>query len=170
MERVEGYARVPLKVRCSMKWATPTWPAVSSREPASTYAATDTDRAAGSRALITRGPAGTTVRSNIRAMVADWDDGTPRGSARPPLIQGYIGGRSRAILRGDRSGRETVRLPLDRAAERADANPFGPCPSVSRRRVHGHHASPAVVAAHGGDRRLRGLFEFGHSEWLGCRQ
>jgi hypothetical protein len=54
-----------------MKWATPTWPAVSSREPASTYAATDTDRAAGSRALITRGPAGSAVRSNIRSMVAD---------------------------------------------------------------------------------------------------
>ena len=27
---------VPLNVRCSMKWATPTWPAASSREPAST--------------------------------------------------------------------------------------------------------------------------------------
>ncbi len=53
-----------------MKWATPTWPAVSSREPARTYAAIETDRAAGSRALITRGPSGSAVRSNIRAMVA----------------------------------------------------------------------------------------------------
>jgi hypothetical protein len=54
-----------------MKWATPTWPGVSMRDPASTYAAMETERAAGSRALITRGPAGSTVRSNIQAMVAD---------------------------------------------------------------------------------------------------
>ena len=54
-----------------MKWATPTWPAVSRRDPARTYAAIETERAVGSRALITRGPAGTTVRSNIRPMVAD---------------------------------------------------------------------------------------------------
>src|SRR3954470_13263102 len=53
-----------------MKWATPASAGVSSREPASTYAAIDTDRDPGSRAEMTRGPAGSSVRWNIGSMVA----------------------------------------------------------------------------------------------------
>ena len=67
---------MPLNVMCSMKWATPTWPGASRRDPARTYAAIETERAAGSRALITRGPAGSAVRSNIAG------DGT--GTGRRP--------------------------------------------------------------------------------------
>ena len=59
-----------------MKWATPACPAASRREPARTYAAIETERAPGSRALITRGPAGSAVRSNIARMV---QDGTAAG-------------------------------------------------------------------------------------------
>ena len=64
--RVEGNAAVPLKVRCSRKWAMPACSGASRREPAGTYAATETDRAVGSRAEMTRGPSATAVRSNIR--------------------------------------------------------------------------------------------------------
>ncbi len=53
-----GYAVVPLNVMCSMKWATPASSGVSRREPARTYAAMETERAPGSRALMTRGPVG----------------------------------------------------------------------------------------------------------------
>jgi len=63
-----------------MKCATPTWPAASSRDPARTYAAMETERAVGSRALITRGPAGSAVRSNIRSMVQE-SFGRPRQEA-----------------------------------------------------------------------------------------
>ena len=75
--RVDGYAAVPLNVMCSMKWATPASAGDSRREPARTYAAMETERAPGSRALMTRGPAGSAVRSNIAA------DGTGRGRSGP---------------------------------------------------------------------------------------
>src|SRR3990172_1478021 len=63
--RVVGYARVPLKVTCSMKWATPHRSGVSRREPASTYTATDSERLDGRRAEMTRGPLASVVRWNI---------------------------------------------------------------------------------------------------------
>src|SRR5688572_25802354 len=70
---------------CSMKWATPASPAVSRREPARTYAAMETERAPGNRELITRGPEGSAVRSNIAA------DGTgTRATARGPRIDTTI--------------------------------------------------------------------------------
>ena len=53
----------------------PTCPGVSRRDPALTYAAIETDLAAGSRAVITRGPSGSTVRSNIEERV-------PEGTSR----------------------------------------------------------------------------------------
>ena len=71
MARVEGYADVPLNVRCSMKWATPAWASVSRRDPARTYAAMETERAPGIWALMTRGPEASTVRSNIVGMVQE---------------------------------------------------------------------------------------------------
>src|SRR5687767_1136542 len=84
MARVEGNRAVPLKVMCSMKCATPASAGVSRREPARTYAAMETERAPGSRALMTRGPDGSAVRSNIAL------DGTGRGrhprEHRPPLV------------------------------------------------------------------------------------
>src|SRR6185369_3671900 len=86
-ERVDGYAAVPLNVRCSRKWATPTWPGASEREPARTYAAIDTDRAPGRRALITRGPAGSAVRSNIAA------DGTGGPPSEALARRGTAGAR-----------------------------------------------------------------------------
>ena len=55
-----------------MKWATPASAALSRREPARTYAAMETERAPGTRALMTRGPSASAVRSNIAA------DGTGR--------------------------------------------------------------------------------------------
>ena len=70
---------------------------VSRREPASTYAAIETERAAGSRALITRGPAGSAVRSNIRPMVQEAGPATQpqrRGLGRP----GRAGSAARTIL------------------------------------------------------------------------
>ena len=80
--RVDGKAAVPLKVRCSRKWAIPACSGASRREPAGTYAAIDTDRAAGSRAEITRGPpSATAVRSNIAGMVA-----RVRGFGPPRLL------------------------------------------------------------------------------------
>src|SRR5918992_1285833 len=63
---------------CSMKWATPASAADSRREPARTYAAMETERAPGTRELITRGPEGSAVRSNIAA------DGTGTASAGRP--------------------------------------------------------------------------------------
>src|SRR5688572_21594590 len=71
MARVEGNAEVPLNVMCSMKWATPAWSGPSRREPARTYAAMETERAPARRALITRGPEGSAVRSNIARMVQE---------------------------------------------------------------------------------------------------
>ena len=65
--RVVGNACVPLKVRCSMKWAQPAWSALSWREPARTCASIETERDPGSRAEMTRGPSGSAVRSNIGA-------------------------------------------------------------------------------------------------------
>src|SRR6476619_5504801 len=62
---MEHLAFVPLKVRCSMKWATPASAALSRREPARTYAAMETERAPGTRELMTRGPSASAVRSNI---------------------------------------------------------------------------------------------------------
>src|SRR5688500_1054682 len=64
---------------CSMKWATPASAADSRREPARTYAAMETERAPGTRELITRGPAGSAVRSNIAAMVQE-------GVCRPDTV------------------------------------------------------------------------------------
>ena len=61
-----------------MKWATPASAADSRREPARTYAAMETERAPESRELMTRGPEGSTVRSNIAA------DGTGRGRCGQP--------------------------------------------------------------------------------------
>ena len=54
-----------------MKWATPAWASVSRRDPARTYAAMETERAPGIRALMTRGPEASTVRSNIVGMVQE---------------------------------------------------------------------------------------------------
>lgn len=48
-----------------MKWATPVSAGVSSRDPARTYAAMETERAPGIREVMTRGPSGSAVRSNI---------------------------------------------------------------------------------------------------------
>src|ERR1035437_110439 len=56
---------------CSMKWAAPASPRDSRREPARTYAAMETERAPGIRAEMTRGPAGSTVRSNIAPILPD---------------------------------------------------------------------------------------------------
>ena len=50
-----------------MKCATPASAGVSSRDPASTYAAMDTERDPGRRAEMTRGPSGSSVRWNIAA-------------------------------------------------------------------------------------------------------
>src|SRR4029077_9543514 len=80
--RVDGNAAVPLNVRCSRKWAMPAWPPVSRREPACTYAATETDRAAGNRAEITRGPSASAVRSNIAGMVPEPEGPTGESSGR----------------------------------------------------------------------------------------
>src|SRR5262245_16338644 len=75
---------------CSMKWATPTWSAVSRREPARTYAATETERAPGIRALITRGPAGSAVRSN---MARDGTGIMPTPRVVAPGASWKLGGR-----------------------------------------------------------------------------
>src|SRR5439155_832683 len=97
MARVDGKRLVPLNVMCSMKWATPASAGVSRREPARTYAAMETERAPGSLALITRGPAGSAVRSNIAAD----GTGTNRASRRarieseivaPRLLRHSLGG------------------------------------------------------------------------------
>src|SRR5829696_2525600 len=87
--RVVGYAAVPLNVMCSMKWATPASSADSRREPARTYAAMETERAPGSRALMTRGPSGSAVRSNIAV------DGTGTSTAPRPSAgrRDGVGGR-----------------------------------------------------------------------------
>src|SRR3954466_14893243 len=53
-----------------MKWATPASAGLSRRDPASTYAAIETDREPGRRAEMTRGPSGSSVRWNIAWMVA----------------------------------------------------------------------------------------------------
>ena len=67
-----------------MKCATPASAAVSRRDPASTYAATETERAPGRRAVMTRGPSGSSVRWNIAG------DGSPDantgGRTRPATI------------------------------------------------------------------------------------
>ena len=49
----------------------PACPGPSRREPAGTYAAIDTDRAAGRRAVITRGPSASAVLWNIAGMVPE---------------------------------------------------------------------------------------------------
>src|SRR5215210_5934721 len=66
---------------CSMKWATPASSGFSSLEPASTYAATDTERDPGTRALITRGPSASAVRWNTLAMVQGTGPHGPRPEA-----------------------------------------------------------------------------------------
>src|SRR6185369_4657258 len=102
-ERVEGYAAVPLNVRCSRKWATPTWPGASRRDPARTYAATDADRAPARRALMTRGPSGSVVRSNIGSMV--------QAGVGRPLPGGRTAGRAGArIDRPAPDGRRPTRV------------------------------------------------------------
>ena len=57
----------------------------SSREPARTYAAMETEREPGRRAEITRGPSASTVRWNIAVMVARTrrTGGRPRGVGPP---------------------------------------------------------------------------------------
>src|SRR5690349_14295830 len=102
MARVVGYAAVPLNVMCSMKWATPASAGDSRREPARTYAAMETERAPGTRELITRGPSGSAVRSNIAA------DGT---------------GRSRVT-------RRTWRRPGGTGASMRSKGPLGPFKSL----------------------------------------
>src|ERR1035437_1036360 len=67
---------------CSMKWAAPASSAASRREPARTYAAMETERAPGIRAEMTRGPPGSTVRSNIAPILPDAGAGAWRGGAR----------------------------------------------------------------------------------------
>ena len=103
-----------------MKWATPICPAVSSREPASTYAAMETERADGSRALITRGPAGSAVRSNIagdgtglpRRDPATAVERRRRAAAQPARI-GPPSDLARAILRTTApAGNRTARRPF----------------------------------------------------------
>ena len=91
-----------------MKWATPAWSAVSRRDPASTYAAIDTERLPGSRAEITRGPSGRAVRSNIGRMVAH---GRPAaGRARRTTLQkpGTWTNGAAAILRSATERRARV--------------------------------------------------------------
>ena len=99
--RVDGNRVVPLKVMCSMKWATPASSGVSRREPARTYAAMETERAPGSLALITRGPPAARFVRTSRPMV---QEGSALGR-RPGLPVpnrtgiGRIGlGRAAAIL------------------------------------------------------------------------
>ena len=58
-------SRVPLKVMCSMKWASPARSRLSPRDPTSTYAATASARVPGMRAEMTRGPPASALRSNI---------------------------------------------------------------------------------------------------------
>jgi len=65
-----------------MKWATPASSATSSRDPASTYAAIETDREPGRRAEMTRGPSASSVRSNIAA------DGSREMADRRPWTAG----------------------------------------------------------------------------------
>ena len=66
-----------------MKCATPASPGVSRREPASTYAAIETERDPGRRAEMTRGPSGSSVRWN---MAADGSrETTDRRPAGPPV-------------------------------------------------------------------------------------
>src|SRR4051812_2293190 len=110
---------------CSMKWATPTWPGPSRREPARTYAAMETERAAGSRALITRGPAGRAVRSNIRPMVADCGLDTSRHGRRLRMRAAAGIGHGLSFGRPSRPGTVRPRL-LDRACERIRCHSFGP--------------------------------------------
>ena len=69
-----------------MKWATPASAGCSSREPASTYAAIDTDREPGRRAEMTRGPSSSTVLWNIAA------DGSPDAPDRRPSPRGRTAG------------------------------------------------------------------------------
>src|SRR5688572_31848192 len=88
---------------CSMKWATPVSSADSRREPARTYAAMETERAPGTRELITRGPEGSAVRSNI---AADGTGTSSNGRARPPAR----GRRCRTSWRPDPWGRGAVHV------------------------------------------------------------
>ena len=79
-----------------MKWATPAWSGVSRREPASTYAAMLTDRALASGALMTRGPSGNAVRSNIAGMVQEGRDRSgPWRARRASDAPGSAGRRGR---------------------------------------------------------------------------
>ena len=65
-----------------MKCATPASAGDSRRDPASTYAATATDREPGRRAEMTRGPAGSSVRWNI---VTDGSPSALAGGGRDPV-------------------------------------------------------------------------------------
>ena len=77
-----------------MKWATPASAVDSRREPASTYAATDTERDAGRRAEMTRGPSGSWVRWNIGPMVAP--NRRPAASRAAGRVRRFAGTRSAA--------------------------------------------------------------------------
>src|SRR5215210_1111208 len=115
--RVEGKRVVPLNVMCSMKCATPACSGVSRREPARTYAAMETERAPGSLALITRGPAGSAVRSNIGG------DGTGR-PARDEHAPLTLTARGRRLsFRPDRRGTGTP--PRSRSSAGGAVDPRG---------------------------------------------
>ena len=79
-----GSAAVPLKVMCSMKWATPAWLGRSrgASRPGRRRRWRPSARRGGER-VMTRGPSGSAVRSNIRR------DGTRCGGRRP--AQGAAG-------------------------------------------------------------------------------
>ncbi len=117
MSRVDGYAAVPLNVMCSMKWATPASAALSRREPARTYAAMETERAPGTRELMTRGPSTSAVRSNIRAMVQE----EPRATVRPT-----------GLVAPGRDGRPPTRLSCPVAVRDPSRSSPVACP---RRRI-----------------------------------
>ena len=70
-----------------MKCATPASAVDSRRDPASTYAATATDREPGRRAEMTRGPAGSSVRWNIVR------DGSPSAAGRAETVGRDCDGR-----------------------------------------------------------------------------
>src|SRR3954468_10985519 len=107
-----------------MKCATPACSAVSSRDPARTYAAIDTERLPGRRAEITRGPSGRAVRSNIGRMVAHG-----RAAARGRKNVGTSANVPVAILRSATEWRArvdeaTVQRELVVRAQRGDHDAF----------------------------------------------
>src|SRR5258705_11893454 len=122
---------------CSMKCATPASAGVSRREPARTYAAMETERAPESRALMTRGPEGSAVRSNI---AADGTGTTLAARAARPHCH---------LIRHSPRGSGRLCFVTDLPAR--------PSAAVMRRRNHGVEATYVAVPA--GDRvaGVRGL-------------